>query len=81
MDELEQACVKHDRVRLRSVAHRLTGSLAMFGFLWAADVCQQLEHGATGIDLAMAQRLARDLIEHLCAVPVVQDDANAMSTP
>ena len=81
MDELEQACVEHDRARLRSVAHRLTGSLAMFGFLWAADVCQQLEHGATGIDLAMAQRLARDLIEHLCSVPVVQEDANAMSAP
>jgi two-component system response regulator BaeR len=41
-----QACEAGDADQLRQLAHRLSGSFALYGFRWAASHCKHIEREA-----------------------------------
>ena len=63
-----------DREGLRRKAHQLRGSLALYGFHWAADVCKDIETSATTIEMALAGTLAGDLRNHFQAATIVRGE-------
>ena len=63
-----------DREGLRRKAHQLRGSLALYGFHWAADVCKDIETSATTIEMALASTLAGDLRNHFQAATIVRGE-------
>jgi CheY-like chemotaxis protein len=69
VDQLAAAAAQQDEAQVRSVSHKLGGSLAMFGFVWAADVCRQVESSPARMDVA--ERAAQDLAHHLRTVPIL----------
>jgi signal transduction histidine kinase/CheY-like chemotaxis protein len=68
--QLQAAASTHDRATVRRLAHTLTGSLAMFGFEGAADVCEQLERQSADLDPAVLAAQLGHLVAHLCTVPI-----------
>jgi PAS domain S-box-containing protein len=70
VDSMRRACAAGDAAELRRLAHRLAGSFALYGFVWAAGHCKIIEREA--------DRMGRDGIEehlsllghHLGNVPV-----------
>ncbi len=68
---MAQALAADDRVRLRTLAHRAAGGLALFGFEWAAWQSRQISaHAADGDTQVLAAGIER-LSEHLRAVQVL----------
>jgi signal transduction histidine kinase/DNA-binding response OmpR family regulator len=74
VQQLDQAGQQLDDALVHSLAHRLSGSLGMYGFVWAADLCAQLESDPQRLE--RARSIAAELREHLCSVPIVLCDAS-----
>jgi PAS domain S-box-containing protein len=55
---------------LRRIAHQLTGSFALYGFLWAADQCRWIERNFSEVAPARIAELARELDAHLETVEI-----------
>jgi chemotaxis protein histidine kinase CheA len=55
---------------LRRIAHQLTGSFALYGFLWAADQCRWIERNFSEVEPARIAELARELDAHLETVEI-----------
>jgi CheY-like chemotaxis protein len=70
LEDAAAAIAQADRVQLRRVAHRLAGSLALYGFQWASLKTRSVEDEAHVGDLAaMAGRLEA-VREHLASVEI-----------
>ncbi len=69
VDQLDRAATSRDDALVRSLAHKLNGSFAMYGFAWASDLCARLETNPERVSDAPAA--VRSLIEHLRVVPVL----------
>jgi signal transduction histidine kinase/CheY-like chemotaxis protein len=74
VQQLDQAAKASNDALMHSMAHRLSGSLGMYGFVWAADLCAQLESDPQRMEHAPS--VAAKLREHLCSVPIVLCDAS-----
>src|SRR5436190_2328829 len=58
LGEMSQALEDGDRVRFRRLAHKLSGSFALYGFKWAAEECRWLQaHAAAGQSAELARRI------------------------
>jgi HPt (histidine-containing phosphotransfer) domain-containing protein len=74
IEELSKANAKQDVSKIRSVAHKLSGSFAMYGFMWAADLCQQIELHPD--DAQLAANAILDLIQYVREVPIIELNTN-----
>ncbi|MES2412620.1 MAG: PAS domain-containing protein [Pseudomonadota bacterium] len=74
LDEMGADIAAGDREGLRRRAHQLGGSLGLYGFQWAADVCKGLETGHAGIELSLAASLVNDLRKHLQTATIVRGE-------
>lgn len=68
--EAEEQVAAGDAGRLRSLAHRLQGTFAMYGFAVASGLASAAEDAAREGDLGQASRHLGDLRAHLAAVEV-----------
>jgi CheY-like chemotaxis protein len=68
--QLQTAANASDRAKIRSLAHKLSGSFAMFGFAWAAEVCKQLELHSASMNRAKLVADVANLTDHLLRVPI-----------
>jgi HPt (histidine-containing phosphotransfer) domain-containing protein len=64
LDRMQQALARGDAAQVASGAHKLHGSLAMYGFDAASALAAGIEQCAH-TDLTQAQVLLRDLHSHL----------------
>jgi CheY-like chemotaxis protein len=55
---------------VRRTAHRLAGSFALYGFLWAGDQCRWIERNFSDVAPARLAELARELDAHLRTVEI-----------
>ncbi|HVZ43901.1 MAG TPA: response regulator [Ramlibacter sp.] len=69
-DAMVQALAGGDRERLRSLAHRAAGGLALYGFHWAAWQSREIETGALSGEAEGLQRGIDALARHLRDVRV-----------
>jgi signal transduction histidine kinase/DNA-binding NarL/FixJ family response regulator len=80
IDGMKRACMAGDADELRQLAHRLSGSLALYGFRWAASHCQIIEREADRLGRAAIEEHLALLRHHLGNVPVrfvdLSDDSN-----
>ncbi|MCW5651579.1 MAG: PAS domain-containing protein [Ramlibacter sp.] len=72
--ELGQALAAADRPAARALAHKLAGSLALYGFQWAAGVSREIELGCADADLHALEQQADALRNHLAQVRVQAED-------
>lgn len=68
--EAEEQVAAGDAGRLRSLAHRLQGTFAMYGFAVASSLASAAEDAAHSGDLEQASKHLGDLRAHLTAVQV-----------
>lgn len=59
-----------DREQFRKLAHVLAGSLALYGFAWAATRCRELQRDAAAAEPAALVSAVAAVREHLDSVPV-----------
>ncbi|HYW55973.1 MAG TPA: PAS domain-containing protein [Polaromonas sp.] len=71
LDSMDQAAMAGDREELRRAAHQLAGSLAVYGFQWAAGVGKTIERGASSLTPDKAQELIQSVRVHLETVKLV----------
>lgn len=71
LDAMDQAVLAGDREGLRRGAHQLAGSLAVYGFQWAADASRSLERQAQTVEPALAQELIQAVRLHLQTAAIV----------
>lgn len=70
VDSMIESCAAGDAAGVRQLAHRLSGSFALYGFRWAASHCKLIEHEADSLSRdKIGERLAL-LRHHLGSVPV-----------
>jgi len=74
IEELSSANALQELSKIRSVAHKLSGSFAMYGFMWAADLCQQIELHPD--DAQLAANAILDLIQYVREVPIIELNTN-----
>jgi two-component system, sensor histidine kinase and response regulator len=67
MEDIERALADGDASALEHAAHKLKGSVAMFGAVAARDAAQRLEDVANAGDLEPARRVLAGEIERLRA--------------
>jgi CheY-like chemotaxis protein len=65
LNEVAAALAGGDRVAAKRLAHRLAGSFALYGFLWASAQCRRIEREAAQGDAAALSRLADEVRAHL----------------
>ena len=65
IDALEAAVRNGDRSELRRIAHQLSGSFSLYGFLWASVQSRALEAGAADVAPDDALGAAQALRDHL----------------
>ncbi len=70
VERMKQACLAGDRAAVRQLAHRLSGSFALYGFKWAANHCQHIERDADDFDSERAEAQLTLLQHHLGNVAV-----------
>ncbi len=70
LDEAAALATAGDTPRLRSLAHRLRGSFAMYGFAVASALANNAEEAARAGDLRRAASLLADLRAHLAALDI-----------
>jgi CheY-like chemotaxis protein len=71
VEQLALATDNPDREPLRRLAHKLSGSLAMYGFAWAAALCSEIEEHASTMEPAAVALHALELTQHLRTVRVI----------
>jgi len=74
LNEMDQAIAQGDREGLRRLAHQLGGSMDLYGFRWAADVCKGIETAAESIEIPSASAKVRDLRRHLETATIVKGE-------
>ena len=79
VDTLEQAYAAGNPADVRKLAHRLTGSFALYGFRWAADHCKIIEREAEGLGQNGIEERLASLRHHLRTVPIIFADLSAGS--
>jgi PAS domain S-box-containing protein len=65
VEEMIEALADGKRDRLRRAAHRLAGSLAMYGCAWAAEHCRDIELAADAIEPGDLAVRAQALMRHI----------------
>jgi PAS domain S-box-containing protein len=80
LGELRDALGEGDRDGARRHAHKLAGSLALYGFTWAAAESRALQHAADDGDLGSLMRRADALLRHLETVTFTEGKGNERST-
>jgi signal transduction histidine kinase/CheY-like chemotaxis protein len=70
LDEIADALEKGDAPQVRRLSHRLSGSLSMYGFLWASDQARRLELEAEKGDRELLVGLVAALKSHLSAAEI-----------
>ncbi len=75
LDEMAHVLRAGDVATVRRLAHRLSGSFALYGFRWAAQACEELEHRAGEMPAAEVQRRLEGLRAHLETADVRFDGA------
>jgi PAS domain S-box-containing protein len=68
VQEALSAIAAGEREPARRAAHKLAGSLAMYGFDWAASQASAIENAASAASLAMLASTAQALLQHLTDV-------------
>jgi PAS domain S-box-containing protein len=63
--ELAQAVAAGERPRIAALAHKLAGSLALYGFAWAAAACRDLQREATAAPVERLAESCEALRRHL----------------
>jgi PAS domain S-box-containing protein len=79
LGELRTALGEGDRDAARRHAHKLAGSLALYGFAWAAAESRALQHAADDGDLGALTRRADALLRHLETVTFTEGKGNERS--
>jgi PAS domain S-box-containing protein len=72
--ELRFALAAADRDAARRHAHKLAGSLSLYGFAWAAAECRAIQQAAADADMAALLRRAEALQRHLDTVRLAEGD-------
>jgi len=70
VSDLHKALSAEDRELARKYAHKLAGSLGLFGFEWASDTCKEIERLAHTGDLQSMIDTTRQVALHLDHVQV-----------
>jgi CheY-like chemotaxis protein len=70
IDSMMQGCEAGDVAGLRQLAHRLSGSFALYGFRWAASHCKLIEREADSLSRDSIEEHLDMLRHHLGNVPV-----------
>jgi PAS domain S-box-containing protein len=70
LDEMPQALAAGDRARFKRLAHRLAGSLPLYGLLWGAEQCCGLETDAEEGDAADLRARAAEVRAWLDAAAI-----------
>jgi len=60
----------NDRESARQLAHKLAGSLGLFGFEWASLTCKEIENSVLTADLSVMADMTEKLTWHLNHVDV-----------
>ena len=81
LDEAATLAAAGDTPRLRSLAHRLRGSFAMYGFTLAGTLANDAEDAARAGDLRRAASLLADLRAHLAALDIRFGSASGANAP
>ena len=77
IDQLSQASSEKNYELVRGLAHKLCGSLAMYGFSEASDLCKKIEHHPT--DQAHTALAVSELLEHFATVSILErDESNSV---
>jgi CheY-like chemotaxis protein len=70
VDSMMESCAAGDAAGVRQLAHRLSGSFALYGFRWAAGHCRLIEHEADSLSRDKIEERLALLRHHLGNVPV-----------
>lgn len=78
LGDLRKALEGKNREATRKLAHKLAGSLGMFGFEWASQCCKEIENEAMTGELQVLRTKAEAVAQHLGTVEVrpVSDQPN-----
>jgi len=68
--DLRQAIREEKREAARKLAHKLSGSLGMFGFEWASTTCKAIEKAAPTDALSSLDNMAELVARHMDHVEV-----------
>lgn len=69
-EEMLQAAITGDRETIRHLAHKLCGSLGLFGFEWASRHCAGIEENAMDEALPLLKSKIESLIRHFDNVEI-----------
>ena len=73
IDQLGEALRRGDQAQVRRIAHKLSGSFALYGFHWASDQCRAIEGGSVGA--SGLPHALDELLHHLSHVEIRYSDA------
>lgn len=68
LDALEAAVHAGDRAELRRIAHQLSGSFALYGFIWASAQAKVMERSAADADAEVVLHTVAAMRTHLAKV-------------
>ncbi|MFZ6819486.1 hybrid sensor histidine kinase/response regulator [Undibacterium sp. Ji22W] len=69
--DLEKAIIDSNSEKVRSIAHKLSGSFSLYGFSWAAQQCKLIETETETLERKHIQ--AQELKKHLREVPIIEE--------
>jgi FOG: HPt domain len=81
IEEARQALARGELDAVRRLAHRLAGSFALYGYSWAAQGCQQIEHAPADADPLQLEAQLGALRRHLETVRVTFAEADVGLSP